>query len=203
MLFDADGNQTAATTLNTIMTAAPPLSDRGSGGDWTIADVAARTQAWLQANGAPGATVGLDGGGHLAVELNSTSVNLAFRDQTATPPAAPRGCRHRLRRDATAPSTRRSKAFSNFFGLNDFIVDNAGAEQPRIQRDQCRLQVPVTTTLRFVRHLDTAAGGPWYDGHHSGRLHAGTDRRHHQCRGPRHNRLGGPRRLGISPAHRP
>lgn len=90
-VFDASGDQQAATTLNTIMQSAAfagtAYSDRGAGSDWTIDRVASEMQAWLRhANGAnlATATVTVNSAGKFQVDLNSTSSYLGFRDQAGT-----------------------------------------------------------------------------------------------------------------------
>ncbi len=122
-LFDATGDQQAYTTLNTIMTGAG-LSSRGAGDDWTIAQVATQVQTWLQANGAATATVGLDSSGRLNIELNETSLNLAFRDQTATADGSSQADAE-IGFDADGDGTvdETVNGFSFFFGLNDFFTD--------------------------------------------------------------------------------
>lgn len=149
VLFDASGDQTAATTLNTIMTGAG-FSNRGAGNDWTIADVAGTLETWLQANGAAGASVGLDGSGHFAIALNATNLNLAFRDQTATADGSSReDVEIGFDADGDGTVDETVSGFSNFFGLNDFFVDNAG----RNIHESNVINAGFTssaTTLRFV-----------------------------------------------------
>lgn len=142
VLFDNDGNQTAATTLDTIMVPAQP---------WTIQQVTTAMQTWLQANGAAGATVAVDGTGHLAIELNSSTVNLAFRDQTASANGSPledADIGFDADGDGTVDET--VKGFANFFGLNDFFVDNAGRNIHESDVVSAGFKSPTNTTLRFV-----------------------------------------------------
>jgi len=56
MLFDSSGNESAHTTLNTIMTDAG-FSSRGASNDWNIDDIASTMQSWLRTNGASSAQV--------------------------------------------------------------------------------------------------------------------------------------------------
>lgn len=114
-LFDASGDQSATTTIRTLI----------GGASTTIANLATQLQTWLQANGAAGAAVSVTAGGGFNIELNSTTVNLAFRDQTATA----NGSTHQdatinydINADATTDET--VSGFSNFLGLNDFFTDN-------------------------------------------------------------------------------
>jgi len=122
-LFDSAGDQSATTTLNTIMTGAG-LSARGSGNDWTISSVATNLQSWLRNNGATSATAAITDG-NFDIALNTTSLNLAFRDETATAngsTAADAEIGYDSNADTVIDET--VQGFSNFFGLNDFFVDN-------------------------------------------------------------------------------
>ncbi len=113
-LFDANGDQTAQTTVRTLIPA----------NTTTIDNLAAQLQTWLRANGAATATVTVNSTGKLDFKLNSTTVNLAFRDETATANGS-------TLKDATinfdangdGNTDETVSGFSNFFGLNDFFVD--------------------------------------------------------------------------------
>lgn len=128
-LFDNSGDQSATTTLNTIM----QVNYGGAGTDddakvsraaWTINEVAAHVQGWLRLNGAATATVSA-ATGKMEISLNSTSVNLAFRDQTATANGSTAGDAE-IQFDANADAVidETVSGFSNFFGLNDFFTGN-------------------------------------------------------------------------------
>ncbi|WP_316977864.1 flagellar hook-associated protein FlgK [Shumkonia mesophila] len=154
VLVDGDGNQSAATTLNTIMTGAG-FSSRGAGNDWAIADVASTMETWLQANGAAGAKVAVDGTGHFAIELNSTSLNLAFRDQAATANgSALEDAEIGFDADGNGTVDETVKGFANFFGLNDFFVDNAGRNIHESDVMSAGFKSSATT-LRFVDGTST------------------------------------------------
>jgi flagellar hook-associated protein 1 len=123
ILFNATGDQSKSTTLNTIMTGAG-FSSRGSGNDWQIDDVAATMQSWLRNNGAASATVSASTG-KMLISLNTTSLNLAFRDETATANGSTAGdveIGYDSNGDGVNDET--ASGFSNFFGLNDFFTDN-------------------------------------------------------------------------------
>ena len=149
LLFDNSGNQQAATTLNAIMTGAG-LSSRGAGDDWTIADLASNLESWYQSNGAAGAVVEVNSDGKFSIELNSSSVSFAFRDETATA----NGSTHEdaeiaFDADGDGTTDETVSGFSNFLGLNDFFVDNLG----RNVHQSSVLSSGFTssaTTLRFV-----------------------------------------------------
>lgn len=125
-LFDSSGNQSVVTTLNTIMTSVTAnLGAQASRGPWTVNNLATKVQDWLQANGAATATVAVNASGKLALNLNTTSLNLVFRDQTATA----NGSTHQdaeiaFDKDGNGTNDETVYGFSNFFGLNDFFVDN-------------------------------------------------------------------------------
>lgn len=125
-LFDSSGDQSVSTKLSTIMTDAAigpgALTARGP---WTINQVATKLQNWLQANGAATATVGVDASGHFAISMNTSTVSLVFRDETATAS----GSTHQdaaisFDADGDGTNDQTISGFSNFFGLNDFFVDN-------------------------------------------------------------------------------
>jgi len=113
-LFDNNGDQTATTTIRTLT---------GTGGPFTVAAMATALQSWLQANGAATASVSA-ATGNLNISLNSTSLNLGFRDQATSVAGSAQG-------DATLSfdanndtfTDETASGFSNFFGLNDFFVD--------------------------------------------------------------------------------
>ena len=80
-LFDSNGDQTASTTLDTIMTSATyGTGAQTTHGAWTIAEVASSVQDWLRANGASSATAAVNSAGKFATELNAPALNLAFLD---------------------------------------------------------------------------------------------------------------------------
>ena len=120
-LFNSTGDQQAVTTLNTIMVAGG-FASRGA---WEIDDVASTLQTWLRDNGAANATVAVNALGKFAISLSEPSLNLAFRDQTATA----NGSTHEdaeIGFDSNADGIvdETVRGFSNFFGLNDFFIDN-------------------------------------------------------------------------------
>ena len=129
ILFDNTGDQSATTTLNTIMqinygAAGTDDDAKASRGSWTIDEVSAHVQAWLRANGAAAATVSA-ATGKMEINLNETSLNLAFRDETATANGSSVADAE-IAFDANADTVidETITGFSNFFGLNDFFVDN-------------------------------------------------------------------------------
>jgi len=129
ILFDNTGDQSATTTLNTIMQinyGASGTDDdaKTSRGSWTIDEVSAHVQAWIRANGAAAATVSATTG-KMEINLNETSLNLAFRDETATASGSSVGDAE-IAFDANADTVidETVTGFSNFFGLNDFFIDN-------------------------------------------------------------------------------
>lgn len=123
VLFNSTGDQSAITSLNTIMENAG-FSSRGSGGDWHIDDIAATMQSWLRNNGAATATASVTSG-KLNISLNDNSLNLAIRDETATANGSTQAdaeIAYDSNGDGVIDET--VSGFSNFFGLNDFFVDN-------------------------------------------------------------------------------
>ncbi|TVR98378.1 MAG: flagellar hook-associated protein FlgK [Rhodospirillales bacterium] len=104
VLLDANGNQHAATTL--------------TGGPHTIEAVRASLQTFLTNNG--GGTVAFDADGRLTVSVGNPGLFVAFRDEAADGSLQDATLTYRI--DGADAGTIRG--FSNFFGLNDFFVDN-------------------------------------------------------------------------------
>ncbi|MGE5514901.1 MAG: flagellar hook-associated protein FlgK [Bacteroidota bacterium] len=145
--FDSSGNELKQTTLNTIMQTdytLPPTSytnatagtgrsamdfqQKASHDQWSINEVTAHVQGWLVSQGYNNASVNLDGEGKLAINLGTTSASLAFRDQSATADgstAADATIKFDVNGDGTSDQT--VQGFANFFGLNDFYVNNSEA----------------------------------------------------------------------------
>jgi len=124
-LFDNNGDQTSTTTLNSIMTVATfGGTAQASRGPWTVAEMATHVQGWLQANASSSSTAAVNADGKLEIKLNTTSFNLAFRDQTASTlgsSAADASIGFDSNGDGNIDET--VSGFSNFFGLNDLFQD--------------------------------------------------------------------------------
>ena len=125
ILMDANGVQTASTTLETIMTdggygpAASPAN-----GPWAVADVAATVEDWLQANGAASASAAIDSNGKFNINLNEPSLYMGFRDQvTSTAGSNHEDASIGFDSDGDTFIDKTIGGFSHFFGLNDFFVD--------------------------------------------------------------------------------
>ncbi len=157
-LLDNSGDQSAITTLNTIMVAGG-FSTRGSTDDWTIDDVAATIQTFIRANGAGTATVDVTSG-KMVINLNSTTLNLSFRDQTATANGSTADDAV-ISFDANGDTVEDESitGFSNFFGLNDFFIDNRA-----INLHESNVLVSSFTvsaaTLTFTDSTGALAGSP-------------------------------------------
>mgnify|MGYP001289918426 FL=1 len=115
VLFDASGNQTAQTTIRTLINSATT----------TINNLATQLQTFLRANGAATATVAISTTNKLDINLNTPAVNLSFRDETATTNGSTLEDAV-IAFDANGDGTtdENVNGFSNFFGFNDFFVDN-------------------------------------------------------------------------------
>ena len=129
-IFDANGDQQSATTLNTIMTSASfgtALSSRGSSDDWTIDKVASTLQAWLQsASGANlgSATAAVNSSGNFAIGLNDTTKYIVFRDETASANGSTnQDAEIGWDADGDTNVDKTVSGFSNFLGLNDLFTD--------------------------------------------------------------------------------
>ena len=116
VLFDASGNQTAQTTIRTLNSDVATIS---------IANLATQLQTFLRANGAATATVAISTTNKLDINLNTPAINLSFRDETATTNGSTLEdavIAFDANGDGTTDET--VNGFSNFFGFNDFFVDN-------------------------------------------------------------------------------
>ena len=115
VLFDASGNQTAQTTIRTLI----------SGATTTINNLATQLQTFLRANGAATATVAISTTSKLDINLNTPAINLSFRDETATTNGSTlEDAVIAFDANGAGPTDETVNGFSNFFGFNDFFVDN-------------------------------------------------------------------------------
>lgn len=123
-LMDSTGAQQAVTTLETIMTSASFGSGaQSSNGPWTITEIAASVEDWLQANGATGAAVQINAEGNFTINVNNTNLFLSFRDQeTAANGANPADVSIGFDADGDGNIDQTISGFANFLGLNDFFV---------------------------------------------------------------------------------
>ncbi|TVR78102.1 MAG: flagellar hook-associated protein FlgK [Rhodospirillales bacterium] len=111
VLLDANGNQHAATTLPS--------------GSQTIEAVRATLETFLQANGGAGSEVAFDADGRMTVSVGDPGLFLAFRDEAADGSLQDATITYEIARNATDFDIAGTvQGFSNFFGLNDFFVDN-------------------------------------------------------------------------------
>lgn len=162
-LMDSTGNQTAATTLDTIMQSASfGTGAQASHGAWTVTEVAATVQSWLRSQGLTGASVALSDttSGSLSINLNTTTSFLTFRDETATAGGS-------TAQDApitfdtngaAANGTKTFDGFANFFGLNDFYVDDLADNIHDSSILSSGYTLAGSTTLSFHNAASTIAG---------------------------------------------
>lgn len=126
-LFDSNGVQQAVTTLNTIMVSGAFGSRaQTSHGAWSIAETAAAIEDWFQDNGASSASVAVSATtGKLNIDLNNTSLYVAFRDQTASANGSSQAdASIGFDSDGDGDIDETVSGFSNFFGLNDLYTDS-------------------------------------------------------------------------------
>jgi len=149
-MVDSLGNQTSVTTIRTLLGSATG----------TIDTIASKMQTWIRANGATGATVAVDANGHLAMNLNTTTTNFVMRDEAATANGS-------TAQDATltfdanaggANGTETVSGFSNFFGLNDYFVDNLGTNMHDSNILSSTYTLPAGTTMTFYNKTSGVAG---------------------------------------------
>lgn len=93
VLYDAQGNQKATTTLRSLMdgssfSPAKELINQ----PWTLSSIADRMQTWMRGQStyanASTAKVGLDANGHFSISTGNSDIGLAFRDQVDSTPGA-------------------------------------------------------------------------------------------------------------------
>jgi flagellar hook-associated protein 1 FlgK len=149
-LFDANGDQTAQTTMRTLI----------GGASSTISSAATVLQTWLRANGAATATVSVSGTANFEIDLNTTLVNLAFRDEAAAANgSASQDATINFDSNGDTVTDETFSGFSNFLGLNDFFVDNLA---DNIYESNVLVSSFTTSasTLTFRDSLGTLAGSP-------------------------------------------
>ncbi len=132
-VFDTSGNQFATTTIQTIMASATyGTGAQAANGPWDIDEVALSIQGWLQDNGATSATAAIDATTKkLDIELNTSTYAIAFRDEvnsagTVPAPVGSTATDATIQFDANADTNidETVSGFANFFGLNDYFVDD-------------------------------------------------------------------------------
>lgn len=120
-VLDSDGNQVATVSLTTQLNA-----DHGNGltGQYTLDEVRQTIEDWLDNNAGGGSASFVNG--KLNISLDNTSYYMAFRDENSTTAGS-------TMQDATinfygdgANVTSTHSGFSDFFGLNDFFVEDLG-----------------------------------------------------------------------------
>jgi len=127
-LFNSSGEEQASTTLNTIMLdGAFGSGVQASRGPWTITEIAATVEDWLQANGAASASVALNTDTRkLEIDVNNTSLYLTFRDQTATAEGSDaEDAVIGFDSDGDGDIDESISGFSSFFGLNDLYENGS------------------------------------------------------------------------------
>ena len=125
LIFDSTGKESASSTLNSIMDSAVYGSDKASRGTWTITEVASALQDWLKENVSSSSTAAINSDGKFEINLNSTSHNLAFRDENSSTKGSSSGdAEFGFDSNGDGNIDETITGFSNFFGLNDFFVNN-------------------------------------------------------------------------------
>ncbi len=167
MLLDANGSQTAVTTLETLMTGTTygDTVAKAANGPWVINEVASRIQGWLRANGAATADATINAAGNFAIELNTTTLNIAFRDETATAAGSTaEDISIGFNANAVGGDTvidETVAGFSNFFGLNDFFVDSGTDNSWESNIVSSTTSTPgAAQTLTFRDSSGTLTGSP-------------------------------------------
>lgn len=153
VLMDQNGDQTAQASM---------VSDvLGGTGPFTIDTVATQMQTWLQANGAATASVSVNTEGKLDIALNTNSVYLGFRDETATTDGSTLSDASILfDADASGSTDETVSGFSNFFGLNDFFVDQQNSDTKQSNIVTSTFLTASSSTLAFTDSGGAMTGSP-------------------------------------------
>ena len=165
ILFDSSGDQYAATTLDTIMQSSSYGSaGQAANGPWTISEVAATIEDWLQGNGAASATASISTDGTFDITLNTTTLNLAFRDESATTDGSTNEdvvIAYDAGGTTVTDDTESISGFSYFFGLNDFVATNRTDYMWDSNQVLSTLTTPASSqTLNFRDSTGTLTGSP-------------------------------------------
>jgi flagellar hook-associated protein 1 FlgK len=114
VLYNADGTQAAQSSLKTEL----------GGSTGTINDVVGALNSFFSTyNGSAVTWASVDADGHVAIEIPSTeTVGFAMRDEDAT--KAPSDIQIAYDSNGDGLTDQSVKGFSNFFGLNDFYVND-------------------------------------------------------------------------------
>ena len=126
ILFDSNGDQTASTTLKSLLESASfGTGAKTPNAAASITEIALSIQDWLQENASTSATASINASGKFEINLNTTSMNLAFRDEKATVNGSDTtNASMEFDSNGDGVTDETNLGFSHFFGLNDFFVDN-------------------------------------------------------------------------------
>jgi len=154
VLMDQSGNQTAQGSMQSA-------AILGGAGPFTVDDIATAMQTWLQANGAATATVAVNAEGALDIQLNSNTLYLGFRDETAVGDGSTLSdatIGFDGNGDGTVNET--ISGFSNFFGLNDFFIDTQGSNVKESDIVTTTFKTATSSTLTFNDETGVMTGSP-------------------------------------------
>ena len=162
LLFDSDGNQSASTSLKTLLESA----SYGTGAQTpnaaaSITEVTGSIEDWLQENASSSATAGINASGKFEINLNTTSMNLAFRDETATANGSTvTTASMEFDSNGDGNNDETNLGFSYFFGLNDFFVDNMS--ENLYETDVLQSNFSTTAATLSFRDSNGLMGGTTY-----------------------------------------
>lgn len=173
-LFDANGDQIAKSTLNTIMTTDytaapynaapynaapysfdstdPEMAAKASRGPWNLGAVSKHVEVWLKLQGYTSASVGLNSDNKMAISTGSSTVSLVFRDQgTSTYGADAADATINFDTDGDGETDESVSGLANFFGLNDFFTASGQRSlfESEIKDDGYQLPTLSPSTLRL------------------------------------------------------
>jgi len=162
VLFDSSGNQTASTSLKTLLESASyGTGAKTANAAATITEVAESIEDWLQENASTSATASINASGKFEINLNTTSISLAFSDEKATANGSTvttASMEFDSNGDGFIDET--NLGFSYFFGLNDFFVDNLA--ENLYETDVLQSNFSTTAATLSFRDSDGLMGGATY-----------------------------------------
>jgi flagellar hook-associated protein 1 FlgK len=162
ILFDSNGDQMASTTLKTLLESASfGTGAKTANAAASITEVATSIQDWLQENASTSATASINASGKFEINLNTTSMNLAFRDEKATVNgSATTNASIEFDSNGDGNTDKTNLGFSYFFGLNDFFVDDMA--ENLYETDVLQANFKTTAATISFRDSNGLMGGTTY-----------------------------------------
>ena len=157
ILYNPDGSE-----LSSARVLDPATVNFTNGG--TIDDLASSLQTWIQAQDPQlvNATVAVNADGHMAINLGTDAIGVAFQDQqTAIKGSAQKDVTASVDLDGDGTADKTYTGFSNFLGLNDYFtsVPNLSQWTSSFKPANYSLSIPAAQTLQ-ISDSDNPTGIP-------------------------------------------